>query len=875
MALTRSGPTLPFDDDALNESIPARFSRVVSAYPDRTAVVAGGRSLTFRRLDRLSGDLSQALRVRLGDGPEPVGLLFKNDLNMITAIIGVIGSGKFYCALNPTDPALRMKNILADLKTRLLITDAAHRDLAVQAAPEGCVIGMIEDLIAAPAQGLPPLLLPSTALAGIFYTSGSTGMPKGVPRDHGTILHRCWLDVKDVSINPDDRLFMLRFCCFSSSLMDIFTPLLNGASIYLQDMEDLDLNSLPKVIQQEEITWLDPPLELFRFMIDALPEGTFFQRIRAIIIAGDVLYKKDVEHIRPLFPKDMVIIHNLSSSESGILSRSLIRYDTQIDGDIVPVGCAVPGKELLILGEDGQILDAGQAGEIAVRSRFGFRQYWNMPEQTDKKFIADPDDPAGKLYLTGDLGRLNPRGQMEFIGRKDFQEKIRGFRVDLSAVENTLMAIGGILRAVVVARPDSDGMKSLVAYVLFSKGVSLPPATLQARLAEILPEYMIPGIYVPLDRFPLTPTGKVDRQSLPEPDERPEQLESQPQDTLEMRLADIWKQVLGLKYVGVNDEFSTLGGHSLSALRIIAQIQKEFSLESRFEPLVQATTVAQQAKVIRDLQYAPSSSCLVPIQPRGSLPPFFCASPTVIDVVTYRDLSCALGSDQPFYALYESSGAQTRAASQQDQIDAFVEAVHRVQPSGPYYLGGYSGGGTAALRMAHRLQAGGEQVRLVVLFDSFAPGYFVLLPWVTPRMYNFLRVLRRVQSYLWKFWILNWREKRNLLFSGERPFRSRFRDWFIKRRQELDRPNKRLKGRSGAEEHPEYEGYSGKVVLLRARQGIMGVRHNASLGWDSYLSPPPEVQVIPGDHEAILFGPRLPKVAAILKDCLQRAYPTD
>jgi amino acid adenylation domain-containing protein len=872
MTIKQPKRTLSFEEEAVNRSISARFKQVVSAFPDRIAVKSTVQSLTYRQMDQLAHNLAQCLRLHLGDNQEPVGLLLKNGINIIAGILGVINSGKFYCALNPSDPAHRIKNILEDLRPHMLITDKANQDLALQIAPVECVTMIFDELKAEPGKELPHLELSPASLAGIFYTSGSTGAAKGVPRDHGTILHRSWVDAMDLGINIDDRFLLLRWCGFSGSLADIFDPLLNGASLYVQDIEDLNLNSLPNVIQKEKFTFFHPPIELFRYLIDSLPADSFFPHIRCLILTGDVLYKKDVERVRHIFPKEVVIVHQLSSSETGVLARFLIHHDTRIEGDIVPVGYPVPGKELLVLGEEGQILAAGQTGEIAVRSQFGFIQYWKKPEQTDKKFVSDPDNPNHKIYLTGDLGQINPAGQLEFVGRKDFQVKIRGFRVDLSAIENALMTIEEIKRSVVVVRPDSDGEKRLVAYVSFRKDVNLSPADLQSMLAETLPDYMIPGAIVSLQDFPLTPTGKIDRQSLPEPMERAEQIDSEPRDDLEKQLAGIWKQVLGLKKVGIDEPFSMLGGHSLSALRIIALIQKDISPGTHFEALIQASTIAQQAEVIRNPQDSPNRSYFIPIQTEGSLPPFFCVSPTVIDVVTYRDLSRALGQSQPFYALYAPKRVKHRETDPHDQISMFLEAVRRIQPSGPYYLGGYSGGGRVAIRMAHRLQIQGEQVGLVVLLDAFAPNYPVRLPWVTPGLYNFLRVLRRVQSYLWKFWILDLQGKRNLLLSGERPFHSRFHDWISKRRQELNRPvTVRMVQSTGNSMDTELRDYSGKVVLLRARQGLLGVNPNPTLGWNNYLSSPPEIKVIAGDHESILFGPRTARVARILNNCLEQA----
>ena len=460
------------------------------------------------------------------------------------------------------------------------------------------------------------------------------------------------------------------------------------------------------------------------------------------------------------------------------------------------------------------------------------------------------------------------------MGRKDFQVKIRGFRVDLSAIENALMKIWEIKRSVVVVRPDADGHKRLAAYISLRKDAILSPAAVQSKLAETLPDYMIPGIITTLKEFPLTPTGKIDRQSLPEPSEREGLMEAEPEGELEKKIAGIWRQVLGLKKVGIDEPFSILGGHSLSALRVIAQIQKDISPTANFEALLQASTIAQQAEVIHNPENSSRESFIIPIQTEGTLPPFFCVSPTVIDVVTYRDLAAALGESQPFYALYSPKSLLIPEADNHDQTAMYLEAVRSMQPSGPYYLGGYSGGGKAAIRMAQRLQTLGEQVRLVILLDAFAPNYAVPLPWVTPGMFNFLRVLRRVQTYLWKFWILDSQGKRNLLLSGERPFRSRFNDWFSKRRQELNRPVKARKIQSpGVSMDTELTEYRGKVVILRASQGLLGVKPDPTLGWKNYLTSPPEVKVVAGDHKSILFGPRTTGVARILKECLGLAYP--
>jgi amino acid adenylation domain-containing protein len=345
-----------------------------------------------------------------------------------------------------------------------------------------------------------------------------------------------------------------------------------------------------------------------------------------------------------------------------------------------------------------------------------------------------------------------------------------------------------------------------------------------------------------------------------------------PRTQVEADMTGIWKRVLRVDRVSMNDNFFELGGHSLLATFLLAEIEKEFGYKLPLHLIFNDGTVQTLATALDRPENLPRPEGCIPVQVEGTRPPFFCFSPSVIDIVTYHGLSSAIGSDQPFYALYAPGSSKQLGSDPPDLVTSLLGEIQRVQPSGPYYLGGYSSGGQLALKLASRLQAQGDRVGLVVLLDSFAPNYPVYLPWVTPRIYNFLRVVRRIQSYLWKFWILDWRGKRDLLLSGERPFHSRFKVWVDNRRHELHRPVRvRPDQPTNAEEDTRYRDCSTNVLLLRARQEVLGVYHNPTLGWGTWLHYPLHVQVLPGDHESILFGPRLHVVAGILKDYLGRA----
>ncbi len=323
-----------------------------------------------------------------------------------------------------------------------------------------------------------------------------------------------------------------------------------------------------------------------------------------------------------------------------------------------------------------------------------------------------------------------------------------------------------------------------------------------------------------------------------------------PRNRVDADMIGIWKRVLHVDRVSMNDNFFELGGHSLLATVLLAEIEKKFGRELPLHLLFKDGTVQALVTALGRPEPLPRPEGCVPIQVEGSQPPFFCISPSVIDIVTYHGLSRAIGPDQPFYALYTTGSPLKLGSDLPDPVMFLLGEIQRIQPSGPYYLGGYSSGGKLALNLATRLQVRGEQVGLVVLLDSFAPNYPEYLPWVTPRIYNFLRVVRRTQSYLWKFWILDWQGKRDLLLSGERPFHSRFRVWVDNRRRELHWPARVRPDQSEkSEEDTQYRDCSTNVLLLRARQEVLGVYRNPTLGWGTWLHYPIQVQVVPGDHE--------------------------
>ena len=363
-----------------------------------------------------------------------------------------------------------------------------------------------------------------------------------------------------------------------------------------------------------------------------------------------------------------------------------------------------------------------ELAEIFVRSPHLARGYLDDPAMTAARFITNPftDQPGDRLYRTGDLGRYRPEGTVEFAGRADRQVKIRGFRLEPGEVERALAQHPGVRESVVVLRESPQAGPALVAYVV---GRELYAAELRAFLLERVPQTMIPSAFVVLPALPLTPNGKLDDAALPAPDLSREAGAAAPVGDIEHRLARLWENVLGIERVGVHDDFFALGGHSLMAIRLFSQIEAEFGRKLPITLLFESPTIAHLAQALRAEQTADWST-LVPIQSGGARPPLFLVHGFGGGVVGYAELARGLGDDQPVYGL-QAVGLDGRTPPHEtveEMAAHFVDVVRSQQSQGPYYLGGYCFGGIVAFEVARQLEAQGQPVALVAIFEGYAPA---------------------------------------------------------------------------------------------------------------------------------------------------------
>ena len=488
-----------------------------------------------------------------------------------------------------------------------MIVDEDTINSARGLVPEDCLIIELNELKPGLPEENPKIQISKLALAYIRYTSGSTGSAKGTIKSHHHVLKGVMDFTNAFYLCPDDRVALVGFASIGKHL---FEALLSGACFCPYDPRKEGLVALEDWTRREKITLYYSFPTALRYFLNGLSGSDILADLRLIELEGEPVYRTDIELIKKHVSPECMLVNTLSSAETGTVSLYFLDMKTMVKEERVPVGYPVEGMEILILDETGQPLEFEQVGEVAVRSGFLCGGYWGKPEVTSQKFISQGHDGSSFMYLTGDLGRLSKDGCLHLLGRKDFQVKVRSFRVDVTEVEAALVKHSEIRSAVVIGRNDQSGNTRLIAYVVPWNRPGPTSTALKSFLQETLPEYMIPAEVVFLEELPLMSTGKVNRHALPEPRNRghePAMPVDAPRTAIEEKVTEIWRDVLSLKAVEIHDNFFDLGGHSLAASLVISRVIQTFQLELPVKSLFDAPTVGAMAAIIAEHQAKPAN----------------------------------------------------------------------------------------------------------------------------------------------------------------------------------------------------------------------------------------------------------------------------
>ncbi|OHV42241.1 AMP-dependent synthetase [Parafrankia soli] len=779
-------------------TIVGRFSRIVTARANDIAVRDEKTVLSYAELDSRSSALARSLVVE-GDGGN-IGILLGQGAPAIVAMLGALKAGRPFVPLDPMLPAARLGQILRLAGVATCVTDSAHTELLAAArleaadtgptpGPEpGTVPGSEHTLIVddGPPVGTAEIdddLLPGrralpTDPAFLVFSSGSTGVPKGVVWRNRTVMKDLDAGIERVGMNAADQIALVLPTAFAAGITVMFWGLLCGATLHPFDPRARGIGAMPAWLVDRGITTLHLTPSLMRALAGAAEPGLILGDLRAVTSSGEAVYGRDVAALRELLPTTCTFYNWSGSTETASLAFFPVGSGDEIPAGPLPAGWAVDGKDIEIVDEHGKPVPDGATGEISVTSRYLSGGYWNAPEMTAQRFRpvhlcvdspadglrdsgalvsgdeamtgpASPADSAGPdhdlpvsgvtvtgeivlgdlgshevVYRGGDLARRRPDGCIELLGRADAAVKIRGYLVEPAEIETVLLTSPDVLEAVVVAERVEGEPPRLVAYVVCATAVKSATVAIRGLLREKLPAYMVPSSVILLNELPRNERGKIDRPALPAPPPRPPARRPTGRSHWEFALCDLFAQILKVDEVGVDDDFLELGGDSLLAQQLLSEIATRLGVTLPTSVLVEAPTVAAlAARVAGSQRGIPTHPTCVPLNVDGSRPPLFCVAGAGGLAINFLGLSRLLGSDQRVYGL-QAQGMESRALpdwSVERHARRHLAVLRVIQPTGPYYLAGFSFGGLVALEMAHMLAAAGEEVGTLLLLDTTLP----------------------------------------------------------------------------------------------------------------------------------------------------------
>jgi amino acid adenylation domain-containing protein len=694
-------------------SIVELFVECAESDPEAVALERGNEQVRYRELDERSSRLASAL---MESGVEPgtlVGLCMKRSIEMVVGMLAALRCGAAYVPLDPDDPEDRLSFMSEDAGLVAVVVEPGHEQrefgtgvtvLAGTTSPEG--FRSSEPATADRAPG-------PEDLAYVLYTSGSTGLPKGVAVEHRAVV-RLVRDTDYVSIGPGDRVAHVSHPAFDATTFEVWAALLNGATVVILDPDTvLEPPRLARELRARGVTALFLTTALFNAVADEAPDA--FRTVRTVMFGGEVV---DPARVRKVLAADPParLLHVYGPTECTTFATWHRVTEVDPAATTIPIGRPIANTRAWVVDPHGGVVPAGVPGELLLGGDGLARGYHGRPELTRERFVDAPFGAGERVYRTGDRVRREEDGSIVFLGRFDRQVKVRGFRIELGEVEAALAGHPSVRECVVAAREAGPGDRRLLAWVV-ANGYSPASADLNRFLSDRLPRYMLPSAYIVVNAMPLNRNGKVDVRALPDPP-APEPAARLVTDT-ERLLAEVWRETLGVPEVGRTDDFYDLGGHSLLAVRLFSEIEKRTGRRLPIAIFDHGLTIAAVAERLEQETTEAGTDFLVPIRSGGPRPPLFLVHGGGGHVFVYRWLASQLDGDRPVFG-FNLKGIRSADTPRtvEEMAERYLGDLEVAYPEGPCLLGGYSFGGVVAWEMARRLRARGRAVPLLVLLEA-------------------------------------------------------------------------------------------------------------------------------------------------------------
>ncbi len=728
-----SGSRREYPRDA---TIGSLFLETARRFPTRIAVECGERAFNYGQI-RHAGMKTAGKLIDAGIHPgDRVAISTTPGPEMIVGFIGILLAGGCCVPLDPSYPADRFQTLLEESGATRALVDAGCASVFPEAW-NGRVIRI--DPVGSDESEVPLADLEVTAdsPAHLLFTSGSTGRPKGVLLPHrGTV--RLVKNNSFLTISEKDVFLQAAPASFDASLLEIWGALLNGGKLVLLP-DGPGLEAIATAVRERGVTTLWLTAGLFQIMIDE--HASSLKGLRTLLAGGDVL---SIPHVRKALDAlpGTTLINGYGPTENTTFTTCHRITRDDLDAPSIPIGRPISNTTVHLLDELFRPVPVGIPGELCTGGDGLAIGYLNAPELTSEKFVDHPS--LGRLYRTGDRCRWTPDGAIEFLGRRDHQVKVRGFRIELGEIESVLAQHPQVRQCKAAVRGDSAETKRILVWVVSHPGAVLETSDLASFAAERLPSFMQPDGIAVIESFPLNANGKIRVEALPDPGQRSTIKDDAPKEApeagIESHLASIWRDLLGVEDISRHDDFFSLGGHSLMALRMFSRINREFEKSLPLAVLLQHPTIARLAGILAGEPAAPKSMEAAEVIPApsgkgpghivtlargGSQPPLFCIHGGDGGVIFYRGLAALMPADLPVHAIESlelGNNGPLERRSIEETAAAYLKSILSMQSEGPFRLAGYSFGGVVAHEIACQLRDAGHQVEFLGMFDTHNPA---------------------------------------------------------------------------------------------------------------------------------------------------------
>lgn len=721
----------PLAEEEIYRPIHDLVSDQMRKTPDAAAVEKGAERLSYRELDQRAERIAQQLLregIKRGD---IVGLLSRHDFTLPEACLGIMKIGAAYTPLSPDHPTDRNNYIISDcaIKVVLALGDAEKE---LTGSLNAKIITPSPEIIAGQ-KLMADAAIDLTDIAYVIYTSGSTGQPKGVSVPHGAIVRRLLWKCSLMGITTNFRVLQSISPGFDPSVWELFSPLINGGCVVMAPPDiQRSLSLFVKTLMSSEISAFSCVPSFLKPLIDH-PEFSQCTALKHVICGGEPLNGEVARQFNKV--SNARLHHFYGPTEAAIFATHFECRGELADGRL-PIGRPVENTTIRVVTDAGHPAPIGTPGELYIGGQCLATGYINDEQRTANSFIRDPLglEPKALFYRTGDLVRFESDGELVFLGRRDEQIKLRGFRIEPVEIESALESIKGVLQAAITVKPTEDGSGILIGHIACAKDAP-DDTTVRAELVKSLPRHMIPTVFVRSDALPLSSSGKVDRTALPEPEIQlvAVDLDNPPPRTeTETKLALIWQELLDAPSIGVRSNFFDLGGHSLLALQLLTRIEEEFSVRLPAMTVFEKPTLAALGTAIE------TTSTPAYRHRFDNTPKFFCIAPGHGDEIRFAGLQSALGTTHEMETLVPPNftAQQWRYLTVDELAERYAAEIIAAQSDGPYIIGGFSVSGLIALKTAKLLTRTGNKVAQVILIDSVMPLFPNISGWAYFKLKN-------------------------------------------------------------------------------------------------------------------------------------------